>query len=153
MEYLGFIINSQDLTATWSLFKRLALQSEILTILLRKRGTSTPKEFASVLGMLGSASPIASWGHYIIWSLQLALTAALPAACTKPGHFWRYGKIRILLDVRRDLQEVARHLQEQEFSQIWTRPIALLVRHEWTLTCLSEASYGGIGGWFHQPIS
>jgi hypothetical protein len=124
-----------------------------MIILLRKRGASTPKDFASVLSKLCSASRIAPWGHYITWSLQLALTAALCAARTKPKHFWRYGKIRILSDVRRDLREVARHLRDQEFSQIWTRPIALLVRREPTLTCLFDASYGSIGGWFHQPIS
>jgi hypothetical protein len=44
-------------------------------------------------------------------------------------------------------------LQAREFSPIWTHPIALLVHREPTLTCLSDASYGGIGGWFHLPIS
>lgn len=149
MEYFGFIINS----VTWPLFKRLALRSEILIILSRERGAATPKEFASVLGKLRSASRIALWGHYIKWPPQLAFTAALRAARMKPKHFWRYGKICILSDVCPDLWEVARHLQEQEFSQIWTRPIALLVHRKPTLTCLSDASYGGIGGWFHQPIS
>jgi hypothetical protein len=50
MEYLGFIINSHDLTVTWPLFK--ALRSEIMIILSRERGAATPKEFASVLGKL-----------------------------------------------------------------------------------------------------
>jgi hypothetical protein len=109
MEYLGFIINSRDLTVTWPLSKRLALRAEILAILARERGASTPKEFAPVLGKLRSASHIAPWGHYITWSLQLALTAALRLARTKPKHFWRFGKIQILSDVRRDLREVVRH--------------------------------------------
>ena len=155
MEYLGLIIDSRALTVTWPLTKRLQLRSEIQELLARGKGRSAakPKELASVLGKLRSASRLAPWGHYISWSIQLALTTAARAARNKPAHFWRYGSIRLLKDVRSDLREVVRYLNEPEFSPTWTRLIALLVHRAATLTCLSDASYGGIGGWFHAPVS
>jgi hypothetical protein len=156
MEYLGLIIDSRALTVTWPLTKRLALRSEIMTLLARGKGRSSskPKELASVLDKLRSASRLAPWGHYISWSIQLALTTAARAARrNKPAHFWRYGSIRLLKDVRSDLREVVRYSNEPEFSPTWTRLIALRVHRAATLTCLSDASYGGIGGWFHSPVS
>jgi hypothetical protein len=60
MEYLGFIINSRDLTVTWPLSKRLALRAEILVILARERGASTRKELLRFLAscVLHLVSPL-----------------------------------------------------------------------------------------------
>jgi hypothetical protein len=54
MVYLGFIINSRDMTVSWPLYKREELFTELQAILSlpsSKRQT-TPRQTASILGKL-----------------------------------------------------------------------------------------------------
>jgi hypothetical protein len=57
MIYLGFIINSQDMTVSWPLYKREELFNELQAILIlpSSRRQTTPRQTASILGKLRSA--------------------------------------------------------------------------------------------------
>jgi len=146
MKYLGFIIDSRAMTVTWPLVKRLELKSRIEDILHRKRGLATPRELSSILGKLRAAARIAPWGHYMTWSVQRHLRKCLRQADSKPRH--QYDRAtRTSAPVLKDLRLMCQHLGEEEFSPLWTRFIALLVSRDPTHELISDASYGGIGGW------
>ena len=147
MAYLGFLINSRDLTVTWPLEKRLELRQQILLILGRRGHEATPKEIASIIGKIRSAALIAPWGNYLSFTSQDALTAALRKAYRHPRWFWRNGKMRVPADAVRDLHVIADALLRPESDPTWTRPIALLIPRTPTESFLSDASYGGLGGW------
>ena len=147
MIYLGFLINSRDMTVTWPLKTRLELRDLILAVLRTKNHISTPKIIASIIGKIRSAARIAPWGNHMSYSCQEALTAALRKAAQSSGWFWRQGKMRVPAETARDLAVIAEVLGLPEFHPTWTRPIALLIPRTSTHSFLSDASYGGLGGW------
>jgi hypothetical protein len=75
MLYLGFIINSRDMTVSWPLYKREELFQELTTTLLlpSSRRHLTPKQTASILGKLRSAIKILPWGVFLYFSLATNL--------------------------------------------------------------------------------
>jgi hypothetical protein len=147
MLYLGFLINSRAMTVTWPLDKRLELRALLLGVLRAKHHESTPRIIASIIGKIRSAARIAPWGNYMSFSSQEALTAALRKAAQQAGWFWRQGKMRVPAETVRDFEVMVPALSLPEFDPTWTRPIALLIPRTATHTFLSDASYGGIGGW------
>ena len=147
MLYLGFLIDSRAMTVTWPLDKRMELRDLMLTVLQTKQHESTPKIIASIIGKIRSAAPIAPWGNYMSFSCQEALTAALRKASQKSGWFWQQGKMRVPAETAHDFKVMAAALSLPEFHPTWTRPIALLIPRTETDRWLSDASYGGLGGW------
>ena len=75
--YLGFLINSREMTLTWPLSKRLELRDLMVTILQTKHHETTPRIIASIIDKIRSAANIAPWGNYMTFSSQESLTAAL----------------------------------------------------------------------------
>ena len=145
---LGFLINSRDMTViTWPLDKRLELRDLMLTILETKHHVSAPRVIASIIGKIRSAARIAPWGNCMSFSCQEALTAALRKAASSAKWFWRQGKMRVPAETARDFRVMVAALSLPEFHPTWTRPIALLVPRTATHAFLSDASYGGLGGW------
>ena len=55
--------------------------------------------------------------------------------------------MRVPAETARDLAVIADVLQLPESHPTWTRPIALLIPRTATESFLSDASYGGLGGW------
>ena len=147
MLYLGFLINSRDMTVTWPLAKRLELRDLIQSVLDVKNHISQPKVIASIIGKIRSAARIAPWGNFMSYSCQEALTTALRKASKQSGWFWRQGKMRVPAETARDLAVLVEVLDLPEFHPTWTRPIALLIPRTGTHSFLSDASYGGLGGW------
>jgi hypothetical protein len=147
MLYLGFLIDSRAMTVTWPLDKRLELRDMMLTVLQTKHRESTPRIIASIIGKIRSAARIAPWGNYMSFSCQEALTAALRKAAKKAGWFWRQGRMRVPAETAHDFEVMAAALGLPEFHPTWTRPIALLIPRTETHSILSDASYGGLGGW------
>jgi hypothetical protein len=144
---LGFIINSRDMTVTWPLEKRLELRQQILLILADPNHEASPKEIASIIGKIRSAAKIAPWGNYLSFTSQEALTTALRKAKKNPRRFWKAGKMRAPKEAVRDFEVMAEALLRPEGDAAWTRPIALLIPRTPTHEFLSDASYGGLGGW------
>ena len=147
MLYLGFLINSRTMTVTWPLDKRLELRDMMVAVLQAKHHESTPRIIASIIGKIRSAARIAPWGNYMSFSCQEALTAALRKAANHSGWFWRQGKMRVPAETCRDFKVMIEALGLPEFHSTWTRPIALLIPRTGTHRFLSDASYGGLGGW------
>jgi hypothetical protein len=147
MLYLGFLIDSRAMTVTWPLDKRVELRDLMLSVLRTKGHVSTPRIIASIIGKLRSAARVAPWGNYMSFSSQEALTAALRKAANQAKWFWRQGKMRVPAETIRDFRVMVAALDLPEFHPTWTRPIALLIPRTATHTFLSDASYGGLGGW------
>jgi hypothetical protein len=149
MRYLGFLIDTRRLSVTWPLDKREDLCLDIQEALRTKRRIA-PRLLAKILGKIGSASLVAPWGIYITASIRLALTQAARRAASRSKAFWHRGVLRLISRVVEDLQIVLVALTEPEWSPTWTRLIALIIPRTPTHEMLSDASYGGMGGWSEQ---
>ena len=149
MRYLGFLIDTRRLSVTWPLDKREDLRLDIEEA-LRTRRRVPPRLLAKILGKLSSAALIAPWGIYITASIRLALTRAARRAATHSRAFWQRGVLRLFAAVIKDLEIVLVALSEPEWSPTWTRLIALMIPRTPTHEILSDASYGGMGGWSPQ---
>jgi len=57
--FLGFIIDTHNMTVTWPLDKRQRLHTELTEILERKILYVSPKEMAHIVGVVRSASDVA----------------------------------------------------------------------------------------------
>jgi hypothetical protein len=149
MRYLGFLIDTRRLSVTWPLDKRQELQGDIQEALANRRRVS-PRLLAKILGKLSSAALLAPWGIYITASIRLALTRAVRRAAARSRAFWHRGVMRLFTAVITDLNIVLVALAEPEWSPTWTRLIALMIPRTPTHEFLSDASYGGMGGWSQQ---
>jgi hypothetical protein len=147
MLYLGFLIDSRAMTVTWPRSKRLELIEQLMLVINAVRHVTTPKVIASIIGKIRSAAKIAPWGNYLSQSAQDALTKALRKAYANPRWFWRNGKLRVPAEALRDFRVMVEALARPEMDPTWTRPIALLIPRTPTHSLLSDASYGGLGGW------
>ena len=149
MVYLGFIINSRDMTVSWPLYKREELFYELQAILSlpSSRRQTTPRQTASILGKLRSAIQISPWGVFLSFSLATNLKRASRNAYSPSRSWWSKGKIRLNSQAINDIRLLMETLLAPEEDPIWTRPIALLVPRTATHWLKSDASYAGIGGW------
>jgi hypothetical protein len=68
--YLGFLINSRQMSVTWPLEKCLALRQQMPLVLAASGHETTPKNSASVIGQIRSAAKIAPWGNYLSFTSQ-----------------------------------------------------------------------------------
>jgi hypothetical protein len=149
MMYLGYLINSRDMTVSWPLYKREELYNELLPLLSLPKNQRwlRPKQCASVIGKLRSAIQISPWGVYLSFALATNLKRSCRNALSSQRSFWSKGKVRINRAAVRDIQFLLETLLAPEEDPLWTRPIALLVPREPTHWLKSDASYAGIGGW------
>jgi hypothetical protein len=98
MLYLGFIINSWEMTVSWPCSKREELfhkLTAILTMPCSCRHLLTPKQTASILGKLRSAIQISPWGVFLSFSLTANLKQACRNAYGSTHSWWSKGKIRL----------------------------------------------------------
>jgi hypothetical protein len=89
MLYLGFRICSRALTATWPYYKREELYNKLMTALGLQRPWFKPKDVASIIGTLRSASLIPPWGLYLSFSLAIALNHAVRSAYKAIRCWWQ----------------------------------------------------------------
>jgi hypothetical protein len=92
---------------------------------LRTRRRVPPRFLAKMLGKLSSAALIAPWGTF--WGQR--------------------GVLHLFAAVIKDLEIVLVALSEPEWSPTWTHLIALMIPQTPTHEILSDALYGGMGGW------
>jgi hypothetical protein len=74
------------------------------------------------------------------------------ASKSATSRWWRHQRVNIPTDVYTDLQLLHRQTRDDTTLRtntptIWSRPIGLLIRRQHTAEVLSDASYGGLGGW------
>jgi hypothetical protein len=147
MLYLGFFINSRNMTVSWSYYKRAKLYHKLQEILLQRANNVTilPRQMASVIGK--SAISISPWGTYLSFSMSTHLTRASCNAFRATRSWWSKAKIQVNKSVIWDICLLMETLLAPKEDPIWTRPIALLVPREATHWFKSDVSYAGIGSW------
>eukprot|EP00980_Cylindrotheca_fusiformis_P003813 scaffold843_cov88-Cylindrotheca_fusiformis.AAC.2 len=151
--YLGFLINTRQMTITWPESKRAQLHAELLSIMRRQphRRFVTPKEMAHIVGVVRSASDIAPWGHFLSFNLDNALTAAAQCArqAKKPPDrkWWRSQRIFLSKVAVATIRQLLETLLGEANRSLWVRPISLYLERRVTHSVLSDASYLGLGGW------
>lgn len=146
--FLGFMINTHNMTIVWPRDKREAL-FELITIILNRKQkgrplTMTPTEIAQVIGIVQSAAEVAPWGFFLSFNLDNTLTAASRKGYLLSKIWWKkYGMI-----VPKSAIATMHQLLETLLDDtLWTRPIVLYLLRDHTHVILSNASYIGIGGW------
>jgi hypothetical protein len=149
MRYLGFLIDTRCLSVTWPFDKREDLHQDIEEA-LRTHHRVDLILLARILGKLSSAALIARWGIYVTASIRLALNQAARKAARRSRAFWHRGYLRLFQGIIQDLHIVLTALADEEWSPTWTRLIALMIPRTQTHEILSDASYGGMGGWSPQ---
>mmetsp|Transcript_4851 Transcript_4851/g.11525 ORF Transcript_4851/g.11525 Transcript_4851/m.11525 type:complete len:935 (-) Transcript_4851:1191-3995(-) len=145
--YLGFRINTHDMTVSWPLYKRQALYDLLQEILARKRRFVSPREMARIVGIVRSASEIAPWGNFLSFNLQNSLIAASKNAFSTKRKWWNRAKIYLTPVAVSTINQLMETLLAPEDSPLWSRPIALYLDRDYTHRVYSDASYGGLGGW------
>ena len=146
--YLGFLVDTHDMTVSWPLAKRQRLHDELTEILAQPHPRSvSPKTMAHIIGVVRSAAEIAPWGNFLSFNLQNSLTAASRNAFSTRRSWWTRTNIYLSSVAVATIEQLLETLLEPEGSPLWTRPIALYLDRDPTHTVYSDASYAGIGGW------
>jgi hypothetical protein len=147
--FVGYIIDTRAMRVYWPADKR---QRALATIenWLRKPSSRSPAQISQLLGLLRHGIAISVAGNFLSIRLQLLMSDHMVAAPPKQlasKAWWHRKRVYIPPEVFRDLRLIQKTLEEPLGEQLWSRPIGLLVPREPTATVLSDASYGGIGGW------
>eukprot|EP00980_Cylindrotheca_fusiformis_P021623 scaffold8482_cov74-Cylindrotheca_fusiformis.AAC.1 len=140
--FLGFLINTRNMTITWPQSKRERLHQELSAIMARDRHRRyvTPKEMGHIIGVVRSASQVAPWGNFLSFNLENALIAAQAHARQRDRIFLSKVAIGTIMQLLETL--VGPHC-----DHLWSRSIALYLDRDPTHYVLSDASYLGLGGW------
>lgn len=145
--FLGFRINTHDMTVSWPLYKREDLHLQLVDVLKRRPRCVSPREMAKIVGIVRSASEIAPWGNFLSFNLQNALTQAAKNAFSDKRSWWTRSRIYLSRVAVATINQMLETLLEPEESPLWSRPIALYLDRDYTHRAYSDASYGGLGGW------
>jgi hypothetical protein len=147
--FLGFEIDTNQMTVSWPLDKRQALY-DLLQEIRSRTGSKKfvkPREMAKLTGILRSASSVSPWGTFLSFNLQNALTQASKHAFSSERAWWNRGKIRISAVATATINQLMETLLADVHRNLWTRPIALILQRDHSHRVYSDASYLGIGGW------
>jgi hypothetical protein len=153
--FLGLLIDNHSMTVTWHPDKRENAH-KLLDEWLGKRTARAPRELAQLLGILRHGAFLSAAGNFLSIRLQWILSTGVTASnisTTDRGRsrrWWSGNRLLIPPSVYSDLRLLQKSLQEPEAAVLWSRPIGLLVNRAPTVTLLSDASDGGIGGWSRQ---
>lgn len=156
MQYLGFLINTRKIFLAWPVDKRQQfadLLDEIFAITSRR---ISPKQSSSLLGLIWNGAVVAPLAVYLSLRLQHMLNDVTRAvwgsmanrskwAWDKSSRRWIkrwYKTHKLQLDAEttiQDLRLLHSKISVDLHDPIWCRPIALLVKHEPTSRCYSDA--------------
>ena len=107
----------------------------------------TPKEMASIIGTLSSAANVGSWGVFLSFNLQNALTKAARNAFSTKRTWWTRAKIYLSKIAIATIKQLMETLLVPPGHPIWCKPITLYLERDATHTIFQDASYDGMGGW------
>lgn len=152
--HLGLVIDTRLMAVAWPL-EKLQRLVDLLDDWLDNRRRRTAHETASLLGLVRHGAPLSNVGAF--WSIRLqrqlsATTSTTTPAELKKRRWWRFKRLPIDRTVLRDLALLRRTLPRPDETNpdpfhYWWRPIGLMIPRETNVIALSDASYGGIGGW------
>lgn len=147
--FVGCIVDTRKMRVSWPEEKR-ARALAMIDDWLGKRTSCSPAEVSQLLGLLRHGIAISPAGNFLSIRLQLlisSLMTATPAKKLGSKGWWHKNRVHITDEVFRDLRLLRSTLAGERGETLWSRPIGLLVPRVATATFLSNASYGGLGGW------
>lgn len=156
LKFLGYLIDSRAMTVEWPPDKRNQLRNLISRVFAFSPdqgpsgpGQSTPKNYATILGMTRNGCYCSKLGHAFTLRLQYVLTDAMRRKSNrhKGSSWWRYAKITCPVPVMRDLYLLWLTLAPSEQGRMWKQPIGLIIPRDPTITLLTDASFEGLGGY------
>jgi len=110
----------------------------------------TPRNVARPLGLIRHGALVLVIGSYLSNRLQHSLNDAIRAEALRgkvTKRWWHTSRVRIPDNTMTDICLVRMFLAPDGHSRVWTRPIGLLIPRSPTITPISDACYGGLGGW------
>jgi len=105
---------------------------------------------ARPLGLIRHGALVSVIGSYLSIWLQHSLNDAIRGQALRgkvTKRWWHTSRVRIPDDTMMDICLVRMFLAPDGHSRVWTRPIGLLILRSPTIRPISDASYGGLGGW------
>jgi hypothetical protein len=153
--FVGLLIDTHSMTVAWPPDKRENAR-RLLDEWLGRRTARAPRELAQLLGIIRHGAFLSAAGNFLSirlqWILSTSITASniSPTDSSRSRRWWSGNRLRIPPSVYSDLRLLRQSLQEPGATVLWSHPIGLLVDRSPTVTLLSDASYGGIGGWSEQ---
>jgi hypothetical protein len=147
--FVGYVIDTRTMRIYWPEDKRQRAV-DMITEWLKHRTSRSPAQISQLLGLLRHGIAISVAGNFLSIRLQLLMSDLMvgtPAKKLGSKGWWHRHRLYIPKDVLRDLRIIKTTLSGSLGEQLWSRPIGLLVPREPTASALSDASYGGIGGW------
>lgn len=155
MDFLGFDICTRTLEVRWPVAKRLALRDTLVAHWGARPCRVSPRQIASVLGVVRNACFISPFGAYLSIRLQQALNAAVSGAGGQASgasaRWWGSARVTVGAEPLADLAMLQLTLTDDVRHPAWCRPIGLLIPRAPTTIITSDAAYGGIGGWCSSP--
>jgi hypothetical protein len=154
MEFLGFDICTRTLEVRWPVAKRLALLATIAAHWSQRPCIVSPRQIASLLGVVRNACFLSPLGAYLSIRLQQTLNEAVSRVASASGaspSWWGHSRIRVGPEPLADIALLRSSLSAVERHPAWCRPIGLLIPRSPTTIILSDAAYGGVGGWCASP--
>jgi hypothetical protein len=156
IKFLGYISDTRAMTITWPLVKqeqlKTLLERTLLLPNLTYATTTSPQQFANILGLVRNGCFCSSLGNALTLRLQYCLTDALrrPGSARHTPKWWRYAKLKIPKDVIHDLRFLWTMLANPDYPQLWTRHIGLIVPRDPTATLYTDAAFEGLGGYCRE---
>jgi hypothetical protein len=152
--HLGYIFDTRELRITWPPDKQEVLHQMVSSWLHTKRSQKAV-DIARLLGLLRHGAFLCPMGDMLSIRLQWTLNAAVKAAGASrsaTSRWWKHQLVSIPADVYDDLALLrtctdSTSMPTQGGSSIWSRPIGLVLRRQYTAQALSDASYQGLEGW------
>jgi len=157
--FLGYEIDTCQLTVTWPFERQHHLHDQISEILQAfcSTGHVHCKLLAQALGLLQNGCFVLPLGASLSLQLQHAFNDRVALALSSPRSpwhqhlFWDTAVICLTTGIVSDLKALASLLAiHHPNSRAWSCPIGLLIPRVPHFTCLSNASYEGLGGWSPQ---
>ena len=153
MKFLGYEIDSRTMRVIWPIPKRqklLIFLDELLEPQLdTPRRGSTPLQCSRVLGLFRHAAILSPRGTYKSLTFQHLFNDLIRAA---PGahQLRRWYKRRLVYfppSVLDELRSFRATISLDLMAPGWSRPIALLIPRDPTITLRTDSSSNGLGGW------
>jgi hypothetical protein len=154
MPFLGYLLDTRTMTVQWPEDKHAQLAAmldeEWLAPSLGRKPSLPPRNIARPLGLIRHGALVSVIGTYLSSRLQHSLNDAIRAQALRgkvTKRWWHTARVRIPHDAMPDICLIRVFLAPDGHNLIWTRPIGLLIPRTPTITPISDACYGGLGGW------
>ena len=150
LKFLGFLIDTRRMLATWPLDKRDKL-AKLLDTLSLKQSTpavgSSPRQLTRIFGLSRHGAFVAPLGILQTLRLQFRLNNLVSKARGTPQQqrrWWGSRRLRLPDIIMHDLASLRATLDQDLYNPRWCRLIGLLTPRDPTITIRTDAATGGL---------